>query len=434
MKKYQPMPVHPFGPNMTQTPMRPQKKSSKKYLLWILLAIFLAAVSLAGLFVLHHKYYPPVVDQAEKPASQVSTNTDNSHIRLLAAGDFVYHDSINANAKQDDGSYDYLQFMSDFQPIFKAADIRFCNQVTLIGGAQYGVSGYPKFNAPFEAIHDMNSLGCNLINMASNHSFNKTQAAISSNVAEWSKQKDVLAAAGQNRSSSEKNTVHYFTTKGVKFAFLAYTTYINNDSPAQNDYGVSVYSRKFAKSQIDAAKKSGAQIIIVSMRWGTEYSPNVNAKQKTEAQYLADQGVSLVLGHGTHVLQPVAKLKGTGGNSTVVWYGLGNFLNMQLEPEALFNGLGVVDFDARTHEITNLGFLPFYMSYTWTPDQSAKQALDTRKNPHMYLLENATQTMIDAQQLNTTVKKQVARLTSVLSKDEKVPILSSEQFLVDKFN
>ena len=68
-----------------------------------------------------------------------------------------------------------------------------------------------------------------------------------------SKTPDILAYAGQNTSAAERDNVRYFEQKGVKFAFIAYTTYINASSPAQNDYGVTQYSRTLAGTQIAEA-------------------------------------------------------------------------------------------------------------------------------------------------------------------------------------
>src|SRR5690606_3710407 len=146
-----------------------------------------------------------------------------------------------------------------------------------------------------------------------------------------------------NRNENELNIVHTFEVKDVKFAFLAYTTYINNGAPAQNSYGVTRYSRSLASEQMNKAKADGADVVIVSMRWGNEYSPTISSEQESEAKFLAGQGATLILGHGPHVLQPVKEVSGKDGNKALVWYSLGNFLNTQLETEALFNGLAVMD-------------------------------------------------------------------------------------------
>ena len=369
--------------------------------------------------------HQPQVIIKDVPLRQAATNT--SRIRMIIAGDFIAHDSVNANARQPDGSYNYLPIMNDFVPIFAGADIRFCNDAILNGGESFGISGYPKFNSPTAFVTDMGRLGCNLVNTASNHSFDYSQETISASVDAWAKVPNMLAVAGENRTKDEHDSIHYFTVKGVKFAFLAYTSYINSDAPVQNDYGVTVYSPEFAASQISAAKQNGAQFIIVSMRWGTEYSTTVNAQQQSIAQSLASQGVHLIIGHGSHELQPVQQLTGKDGIKTTVWYSVGNFINTQLPPESLINGLPIVDIDSQTHAITNMQFLPTYMHYEWTAANAAAAQIATRHDLHMYLLENTTQAMLDSQQLHTTIDAQKQRLNSTLnSYGLTIPLITSK--------
>ncbi len=394
----------------------------------------LAIVILAGLGSMfaytHHKSShtktATISQPSGKPSQTEPVVVNPNRIRLLATGDFIAHDSVNSAALQTDGSYNYLSLMSDFLPVFKDADIRFCNDPILNGGKALGIKGYPKFNSPTEFVTDMGRLGCNLVNTASNHSFDFSQANISASVDAWDKVSNTLAVAGQNRNQAEHDTVHYFTVKGIKFAFLAYTTY-SNTAP-QNGYGVNVFTQTFAAAQIKEAKQNSAQVIIASMRWGTEYSTGVNAEQQRDAQFLADQGVNLVLGHGSHELQTVQQLKGSGGNTTTVWYSLGNFLNTQEPAETLFSGLAVIDFDTSSRQITQMQYLPVYMHYEWTAQQAAADAISTRHNLHLYLLESATQSMVDAQQLHTTIDAQRTRMQTTLNtKGLSIPLITAAQ-------
>lgn len=357
--------------------------------------------------------------------------TNDAHadrIRILAAGDFIAHDSINQQAKQPDGTYNYLPMMDRVTDVFQSADIRFCNDANLTAGAAYTIGGYPKFNAPTEFARDMGKVGCNMVNVGTNHSFDRNQEAINASIVAWEGVPNTLAVVGHNRTMAEHDAVHVFSVKGVKVAFLAYTTYLNTGAPAQNDYGVNVYNNDYAARQIAAAKSQGAEIIIVSIRWGVEYSAAVSAQQRTTAQYLADQGVSLVLGHGSHVLEPVEQLTGSGGNKTQVWYSLGNFLNNQLPPETLFNGLGVIDYSVKTKQITSMSFLPIYVHYEWTAAQAQATDLLARHNTQVYLLDDATQAMVDSQQLQTTPAAQRERMTKTLNTYQTVPLITKQQY------
>lgn len=408
---------------LPQPPANPRPRPHRRRI--IVLVIVLVFVLAAALY--------RQLNRPNKPApakQQAHASGQSSDIRLIATGDFIAHDSLNQQAQQPGGGYNYLQFMSDFKPVFNAADIRFCNQATVSGGEAFGISGYPIFNAPTQFATDMAGLGCNLVNTASNHSFDKGQAAIDATLNVWNSTPNMLAVAGENSSQAQYDTIHYFTQKGVKFAFLTYTTY--NNIPPPNSYGVEEYSESYAASQIKAARAAGAKFIIVSMRWGTEYSPDINAEQTTESQFLADQGVNLILGHGPHELETVKWLTGTGGSKTLVWYSLGNFINTQEPPETLFNGLAVMNIDKNSLAIKKVGYLPIYMHYEWTAAQAASEDLLARHNLHMYLLEDTTQSLIDSNQLHTTVAAQKQRLQGLLEANANIPLITSSQYYQDE--
>ena len=390
----------------------------------VFLALLLTVIFGGGAYKLlkPHSQKPFVVasDNTKNNTDPV-TNSKSDSIRIIATGDFIPHDSINQEAKKSNGNYDYSGMMSNMAPIFAKADVRFCNQATPVGGTKYGISGFPIFNAPFEFTRDMAGLGCNLINIGTNHSNDKGQPVIDAQRSEWDKQPNILAVAGANRSASEQQKISYFTVKGVKFSFLSYVTYSNTKN--MTSYGVNIFNQITAKSQLAEARKN-SDIILVSMRWGTEYSSGINAEQASDSQFLADNGADLVLGHGPHSLEPVKKLTGQNGRSTYVWYSLGNFLNAQLEVESLFSGLAVIDIDTSTKLISSVSYLPIYMHYEWSASEAAAQTLLARHDHKLYLLENTNDALLVSQQLKTTVAEQKARITKLLNQYIQLPIQS----------
>lgn len=406
-----------------------RKLFKKKLTLLSLLAVIAAAAVTAALVT--NKVAAPSVKPITSLKHTIATampSSQNKTISLVATGDWIAHDTINAQAKKADGSYDYSPMVADLKPYFAGSDIRFCNDPILNGGNVSAVTGYPKFNSPADFVTGMGNFGCNLVNTASNHSFDYSQANITASVAAWKGVPHMLAVAGENSDQTEHDSVHYFRLKGVKMAFLAYTTYINNDAPIQNDYGVNQFSTDFASKQITEAKANGAKVVIVSMRWGTEYSTSVTAAQTKDAQWLSDQGVQLILGHGSHELQPVQQLTGARGSKTIVWYSLGNFLNTQIPAETLFNGLAYMTINPSSYELSVTGYLPVYVNYNWTAAQAAAQDIGSRTGVHMYLLDKTTQQLIDNQQLKTTVAAQQQRMTATLSAyGLTIPLLTSSQ-------
>lgn len=355
----------------------------------------------------------------ERQAEQAA---DTSTIRFIATGDTIGHDSVNAQAKRGN-AYDYLPMMQRMKPFFDGADVRFCNQATPAGGESFGITGYPVFNAPFEFTRDMVKLGCNAVNIGTNHTNDKGQGLIDAAVDKWDDQ-DVLAYAGANRSTDERDKVRYFEVKDTKFALLSYSTYTN--SPVGNGYGLTMYSQELVAKQLAEANKK-ADVTIVSMRWGTEYSSGINAQQTQLSQELADLGADIILGHGPHVLEPVKKLKGSSGNDTLVWYSLGNFLSSQLEVEALTGCIAVMDIDASSKKIKNIGCMPVYMHYEWTADEKAREDLLKRKNLALYPLDQAADPLARSQN-GTTIPAQTQRIKTLLNQFTKVNMISSTDY------
>lgn len=416
----------------------PRKKSKKK--LFIICTVIFVLLFSGGAFALKNRrdtggaFRLGSGDKTPPPGDGVPNGTLETErqkaaasgtIRLVATGDMIAHDSVNANAKKSDGSYDYASLMSGMKPYFEKADIRFCNQATPAGGEPFGISGYPVFNAPIDFARGIEGVGCNLINIGTNHTNDKGQGLIDATVAAWDNRKGILAVSGANRSLGEQNQSRTFTVKGLKFAFLSYTTYTNN--AAVTPHGINMYTDAIATAQVAEAKKN-ADFVIVSMRWGTEYSADINGQQEAIAQTLTNLGADVILGHGPHVLEPVKKMKSTDGTKeSTVWFSLGNFLNTQVETEALIGGFAVMDIDAATKKVATTSFMPTYMHYEWTAAEKRANNLLARKNLQMIALDLARDLMAKST-TGTTVEAQTGRITGVLNKYTEVKILSSSQY------
>ncbi len=394
--------------------MSPRKK------LLIVFSVALLMIAGCAIYLSTKTTAPP-----KKHTQQKVQKSTEQTIRLIASGDELPHDAVNKNAKTSTG-YDYKPFFSEVKPFFDKADIRFCNQEVPSAAPDVGpVTGYPAFNAPTTFADDLSAVGCNVINTATNHSNDKHQAGIDATQNEWEKLKK-LAVAGGNRSQEEQDTIRYFTVKGVKFAFLAYN-YESNDKNLTS-YGVNMFSEDLMKKQLTEAKQNNAYI-LVSVHWGTEDSPNIDAAQEKWSKFLADNGADIILGTGPHILEPVKKLPKLGGGETLVWYSLGNMLNTQLDVGGLFNGFAVMDFkvDKNKAKLDSISFLPTYMHYEWTPQEKAAQDLLARKNLKIYPLDKAAEPLARSQN-NTTVEAQQERIKTTLNTYTKVPIISSDQY------
>jgi poly-gamma-glutamate synthesis protein (capsule biosynthesis protein) len=83
------------------------------------------------------------------------------------------------------------------------------------------------------------------------------------------------------------------------------------------------------------ARLAGAEVVIVSMHWGTEYQHEADSYQTTLAHtLLASADIDLILGDHVHVVQPLQKI----GDKWVV-YGMGNEVAWQNQAQDTRDGI-----------------------------------------------------------------------------------------------
>ena len=259
---------------------------------------------------------------------------DPVRLSFVGMGDNIVYRSTYNQSLKDDGTYDFKPKYKRVESFIKQADIAFINQETPMCGAKYGYHTYPQFNTPNEMGYDLISLGFDIISFANNHMADMGYES-STCVSEMIDFTDTLDAfiIGLYRDFDDFENIRVYEKDGVKIAFLAYT------------YGTNLYHQQTETTKIKGAyfpiydedtitrqvkKANGlADLVFVSIHWGTEDSHKVNAEQQNLAQLMADLGVDVILGHHPHVIQRIEWLTGIDGNKTLCYYSLGNGLNAQ---------------------------------------------------------------------------------------------------------
>ena len=251
--------------------------------------------------------------------------------RIFMVGDALIHSSIYQDAKQSDGSYDFISMLEYIKPIALKYDLKYYNQEPILGGASLGYSNYPRFNSPQEVGDAFIDAGFNLVSLATNHTMDKGEVGVINSVNYW-KSKENVVFSGQWTSSEERETVEIHEINGIKYAFFSYTTWTNGlNTPSGKEYLNNVYSDEKAKTDIEKVKDK-VDVIIVAMHWGNEYSHGVSDSQTNIANYLSSLGVNLIIGAHPHVVEPVEYIN---DGKTFVIYSLGNFISDQVGIERL---------------------------------------------------------------------------------------------------
>lgn len=256
---------------------------------------------------------------------------------LAAVGDALIHKGVYDAAVIKGGGYDFRPMLRLVKSRIAPHDMAFYNQETILGGTELGLSTYPMFNSPREVGDAFLDSGFNLVSLANNHTLDRGEKGVLASLEYWNGKKGAVTT-GSSLTAEKEKKIRFFRVNGISCAFLAYTTATNGlKAPKGKEHYVSLYTPEKAKEEVASARKK-ADVVIVSMHWGSEYVFAPTAEQKKIAEHLASLGVSIVLGHHPHVVQPVAMVK-----STLVVYSLGNFLSAQKELHKLVGLLVSLD-------------------------------------------------------------------------------------------
>ena len=255
---------------------------------------------------------------------------------LLMVGDALIHSTLYQDAKTNDG-YDFKPMLERIKPIASKYDLEYYNQETILGGEELGLSNYPRFNSPYEVGDAFIDAGFNLVSLATNHTMDKGEQGVLNSLAYWNKKKNVLTS-GSYSSFEDRDRKVIKEINGIKYAFFSYTTWTNGlSTPTGKEYLNNVYNEELVKADIERVKEE-ADVIIVAMHWGTEYSTGISDTQVEIANYLANLGVDIIIGSHPHVVEPIEFI-----GKTMVIYSLGNFISDQVGVERLTGLMVSVD-------------------------------------------------------------------------------------------
>ena len=396
-----------------QSQNRSAKKRSRR-LITILFIVVLAVIAGVGTAVyLSSKDVGTPSNTAKKKSSDQQNKKTEQSFTMAAMGDMLAHTAVLNNAKTTSG-YDFTPFFSKVRSIYTKADTVFCNQEGLSSGPEYTISGYPSFNAPATFSEDLKTgAGCNLVNLANNHMGDKGTAATNATIATWESLKP-LALTGANRTAEDQRKISYFTKNGVKGAFLSFADFNNNRTTP--GYSINIYHDTALFESLLREARGNADVVIVSMHWGTENASKVNDDQREAVARLASLGADVVIGTGPHVLQKTELVRRPDGGDMLVWYSLGNFLSAQLSIQERIGGVAQFKI-TKTSEgkarISEPSFTPTYMHYTWTPQQEEAGDFDDRKNIMIYPLKDAAKELTESR-LGTSVQSQIDYVAKTL--------------------
>ncbi|MDZ5445344.1 CapA family protein [Micromonospora sp. 4G57] len=254
-------------------------------------------------------------------------------VRVVAAGDVLVHPEVTAQARRDadrtgrPGALDFAPMFAGVAPAVAGADLALCHLETPLADAGGPFSGYPSFNAPPQVLDGVRSAGFDGCSTASNHTLDQGADGVARTVRALDAAG--LGHTGSARSAAEAATPRIYRVGDVRIAHLAYSLNFNGLSrPPGQPWLANLIDPPEILAAAHRARAAGADIVVLSLHWGTEYQHLPDADQRAWAQQLiSSPDVDLILGHHAHAVQPFQRF----GDKWVV-FGMGNELARHAEP------------------------------------------------------------------------------------------------------
>lgn len=260
---------------------------------------------------------------------------------IRAVGDNLMHSPIYNSCKGEDG-YNFDGLYENIIPYIKDADIAAINQETIFVDDAQTFSGYPSFGTPKQVGESIEKAGFNLITHATNHTYDRGYSALMHTIDFW-KQYDHITVLGVNGSEEESQKVDIIEKGDLKVALLNFTYGLNGYKlPSDKPYLVNLLDCGEGNAGLVKKAEESADITVVFLHFGTEYTHTPTTQQKKEIEFLVQNGADVIIGGHPHVIQPVCEHTSENGNKAVVFYSLGNFISNQSGTDKILGGMASV--------------------------------------------------------------------------------------------
>lgn len=274
--------------------------------------------------------------------------------RLLVAGDVMFDWGLR-DVMQKKGFYAPVEGLL---PIFEEVDFRMVNLETPVSSSFVNIDKTKAyvFNAKPEELKVLKYLNIDLVFLANNHSMDYGKKGLEETLENLKKYEISFVGAGLNFSEAIKpfllktdfgNLVIYSRSAIGESRLFA------NDKKAGAAF---FYPNELVKI---ASNKKEKEILIASLHWGIEYSPEPTALQISQAHALIDAGFKIVVGHHPHIPQGIEKYK-----DGIIVYSLGNFIFGSRNPYITHNLITIFHF--RDQKLIQCEIIPVFGKFQKT--------------------------------------------------------------------
>ena len=188
------------------------------------------------------------------------------------------------------------------------------------------------FSANPKLIDGLRTAGIDWVSLGNNHIRDAGANGIIQTIANLENRGIAWSGAGKNLAEARRPAI--LQAAGIKVAFLGYDTVAGYYAASATRAGNAQMSAAVVKADVAAARKAGADLVVVFPHWGAEYDATPSPSQQRLARAVIDAGADMIIGNHAHWAAAMEIYKGKP-----IWYALGNFIFDQVWSEKTMEGI-----------------------------------------------------------------------------------------------
>jgi len=327
-----------------------------------------------------------------------NTRADNVQYRMSMVGDMMLgrhvHDAAIRSGEHIERSFDYVTpFFDDSDyvtgnfesPILDPDDERYEDDDIDFDSTKADAELHNKdihlYAEPW-AVNALENAGFDSVSLANNHALDFGDLSLNDTLKHFANSPVQTLGIGDAINISEEDIeggavdaadVSYFDIdENTRAGIIGYTEIkVQGFDAREHVGGVLTYEEiGEVRARIENAKLpeeeggGGADIMIVHAHWGDEYQVGFNDDQEEKAQYLTNYGADIIIGHHSHVLEPITIVPSDldDSHNSIVMNSLGNFVFDQGWSRTKESTLAQLDF--LTDGSKQLSFIPMQIADT----------------------------------------------------------------------
>ena len=291
------------------------------------------------------------------PAPTAGTAGSDGTLTLAFAGDVHFAAQV-AHVLDDPGTG-----LADLRPYLAQQDVAMVNLETAVTTRGREMPKKFHFRAPPTAFDALDAAGVDVVTLANNHAVDYGEVGLQDTLA--ARADAPIPAVGLGRDAADAYGPAVLDVRGTKVAVLGATqvpdwTLATWPAGPSRPGVASAASPERLAAAVRAVRRK-ADVVVVYLHWGTDYTTCPNPLQKRTAAALAAAGADVVVGAHAHRVQGAGWL-----GRTYVAYGLGNFVWWRRN-SAADAATGVLTLGVRGRLVVSARWVPLVVSPDGVP-------------------------------------------------------------------